>query len=413
MAYSELIKNFNGIRSYLRSFYVFGFMHRDEFTQKSSRSYDNERRRIESWFGCYISFGTDRSGRRVFMTVDSRAVTENPLFQAFRTSSFTMWDIFLHFHLLDILSEDRSLSFSQILDCLAERIAYFVNGTEPDESTVRKKLKEYAALGLVEVSGTGRDIRYRSASCRVDPESWERALAFFSEIFPVGVIGSFVRDRTGRSCSFFRFKHHYIVNAIESEIVCRLLCAARDKRLVLIEGKQGKMRCMPLKLYVGTGSGRQFMLVFIPEHRCFSFYEHRCFGFLRVDRIDSITDLGEVELPGDFLLKQERFVSHCWGVSARSELHHIEMILSTFPGEEFVAQRLNREKRCGKVEQLDECTWRFTADVYDPQEMLPWLRTFTGRVKELNCTLPLVTQLFWSDFRKTARMYGVDIHDLQ
>ena len=142
MAYSELIKNFNGIRSYLRSFYVFGFMHRDEFTQKSSRSYDNERRRIESWFGSYISFGTDRSGRRVFMTVDSRAVTENPLFQAFRTSSFTMWDIFLHFHLLDILSEDRSLSFSQILDCLAERIAYFVNGTEPDESTVRKKLKE-------------------------------------------------------------------------------------------------------------------------------------------------------------------------------------------------------------------------------------------------------------------------------
>ena len=227
MAYSELIKNFNGIRSYLRSFYVFGFMHRDEFTQKSSRSYDNERRRIESWFGSYISSGTDRSGRRVFMTVDSRAVTENPLFQAFRTSSFTMWDIFLHFHLLDILSEDRSLSFSQILDCLAERIAYFVNGTEPDESTVRKKLKEYAALGLVEVSGTGRDIRYRSASCRVDPESWERALAFFSEIFPVGVIGSFVRDRTGRSCSFFRFKHHYIVNAIESEIVCRLLCAAR------------------------------------------------------------------------------------------------------------------------------------------------------------------------------------------
>jgi hypothetical protein len=170
---------------------------------------------------------------------------------------------------------------------------------------------------------------------------------------------------------------------------------------------------MPLKLYVGTGSGRQFMLVFIPEHRRFSFYEHRCFGFLRVDRIDSITDLGEVELPGDFLLKQERFVSHCWGVSARSELHHVEMILSIPPGEEFVAQRLKREKRCGKVEQLDECTWRFTADVYDPQEMLPWLRTFTGRVKELNCTLPLVTQLFWSDFRKTARMYGVDIHDLQ
>ena len=36
MAYSELIKNFNGIRSYLRSFYVFGFMHRDEFTRRAA-----------------------------------------------------------------------------------------------------------------------------------------------------------------------------------------------------------------------------------------------------------------------------------------------------------------------------------------------------------------------------------------
>ena len=42
MAYSELIKNFSRIRVYLRSFYVYGFRHRNEFTQKSARSYDND-----------------------------------------------------------------------------------------------------------------------------------------------------------------------------------------------------------------------------------------------------------------------------------------------------------------------------------------------------------------------------------
>lgn len=47
MAYSELIKNFSGIRSYMRSFYVYGFRHRDEYDEKSARGYDNERRRIE------------------------------------------------------------------------------------------------------------------------------------------------------------------------------------------------------------------------------------------------------------------------------------------------------------------------------------------------------------------------------
>ena len=48
MAYSELIKDFGRIRAYLRSFYVYGFQHREEFTQKSARGYDNERRRVES-----------------------------------------------------------------------------------------------------------------------------------------------------------------------------------------------------------------------------------------------------------------------------------------------------------------------------------------------------------------------------
>ena len=45
MAYSELIKDFKRIRLYLRDFYVYGFKVRGEFTEKSARSYDNERRR--------------------------------------------------------------------------------------------------------------------------------------------------------------------------------------------------------------------------------------------------------------------------------------------------------------------------------------------------------------------------------
>ena len=48
MAYSELVKNFNKIRDYMREFYVYGFKSRDEFTKKSARSYDDERRRMES-----------------------------------------------------------------------------------------------------------------------------------------------------------------------------------------------------------------------------------------------------------------------------------------------------------------------------------------------------------------------------
>ena len=51
MPYSELIKNFNRIREYMREFYVYGFKSREEYTKMSARSYDDERRRMESWLG--------------------------------------------------------------------------------------------------------------------------------------------------------------------------------------------------------------------------------------------------------------------------------------------------------------------------------------------------------------------------
>ena len=35
MAYSELIKNFDRIRDYMRQFYVFGFKSRTEYDKKS------------------------------------------------------------------------------------------------------------------------------------------------------------------------------------------------------------------------------------------------------------------------------------------------------------------------------------------------------------------------------------------
>lgn len=66
MAYNELIKKFDKIREYMRRFYVYGFWHREQFSMKSARSYDNERRRVESWLREYISFRQELSGKVIF-----------------------------------------------------------------------------------------------------------------------------------------------------------------------------------------------------------------------------------------------------------------------------------------------------------------------------------------------------------
>lgn len=97
MAFNELIKSFDNIRQLMRDFYVFGFKSRADFTDKSARSYDNERRRIESWLGEYMYFRQNAGGKNCFISVDSRKIRHNPFYKALKAKSFTANDIMLHF----------------------------------------------------------------------------------------------------------------------------------------------------------------------------------------------------------------------------------------------------------------------------------------------------------------------------
>ena len=407
MAYSELIKNFSRIRTYLRSFYVFGFQHRREFGQKSARSYDNERRRVESWLGDYMSFGQDAEGRRVFLSVDSRAIPENPLYRAFRTKSFTDLDITLHFYLLDLLSDSEGLPISAVMDKLADYFSEFDSECWPDESTVRKKLKEYTELGILRTEKRGRETCYLLSKDAVDLDSWDTAIAFFSEAAPIGVIGSFLlQNRLAERFSAFRFKHHYILNALDSEVLCELLMAIGERKTVSLTVQNLRVTVLPLKLFVGTQSGRQYLFAWNLGNRRFMFYRADVISHVKTDPAEKEDE--DTQKTEELIQKGDEFCSHVWGVSAnhQKKTDRVEMILHVGDGEEFVVQRLKREKRCGTVVQLDASHWRFTADVLDALEMLPWLRTFTGRVTDLQCTNQLVTQRFWSDFSALAEMYG-------
>ena len=51
------------------------------------------------------------------------------------------------------------------------------------------------------------------------------ALQFYAEAHPLGVIGSFLLDKFPEVSSYFRFKHHFLLHAIDSEILYTLVLA--------------------------------------------------------------------------------------------------------------------------------------------------------------------------------------------
>ena len=116
--FQELIKNFDRIRDYMRQFFVYGYKSRSDYGEKSSRTYDNERRRIESWLSGYTQSAYAQKEKHVYISVDSKTIPQNPLYAAWKSKSFTDNDILLHFFLLDLLWENISEEHTSELQSL-------------------------------------------------------------------------------------------------------------------------------------------------------------------------------------------------------------------------------------------------------------------------------------------------------
>ena len=414
MAYSELIKSFDKIRGYMRQFYVFGFKRREEYDTKSLRSYDNERRRIESWMGECMSFRQNETGKQVFLSVDSRTIRHNPLYKAFKAKSFTDNDLILHCYLLSMLADGEARSAHGIIEGVAELLGRFPQLKLLDDSTIRKKLREYEEQGLLIGEKRGRELFYRLTPEVIDRSSWQEAVEFFAEADPLGVIGSYILDRSEEDRELFGFKHHYILHALDGEVLLSALEAIGDHRRIrltnvsLRSGQACEHLAYPLRIYISTQSGRQYLL-------CWH-YGLRRMQFFRMDAITKIKLEEQEPEPERFADSYDRFRKNLWGVSGGRDhnMDHVEMDVRVEDDEWFIPQRLERERRWGHVEQIDEHTWRFTADVYDTSEMLPWLRTFIGRILRLEFSNPRVRRTWQDDMRALARAYGEeDDHAVQ
>ena len=415
MAYSELIKSFEKIRSYLRDFYIFGFRSRSDYDRKSPRSYDNERRRAESWLGDSVSFRQDSGGKSVFISVDSRETAHNLFYRAFKAASFTDRDITLHFHILDLLADGKALPAGTIAEQVSERCrAVSEKDFLPDDSTVRTKLKEYVSLGILKEEKQGREILYSRSDMEWDRGKWLDAIAFASEGMPLGVTGSFLLDKYPETPEYFSFKHHYLIEALDSEILSEILECRAERRnaLITFTGRHGENAhqalVYPLKVYVSMQSGRENLLAYSFQARRPKMY--------RLDRIRSVKMMDPQ--PEQELLDAagEKFARFLWGTSGGSNrdrtVQHLEMKIHAEDSEPFIPQRLEREKRGGTVTRLDANTWLFAADVYDAHEMIPWIRTFTGRIISLSCSDREVVRRFYEDLEEMYGMYGGDGCDL-
>ena len=57
---------------------------------------------------------------------------------------------------------------------------------------------------------------------------------------------------------------------------------------------------------------------------------------------------------------------------------------------------------------MDEHTYRFSAEVYDSSELVPWIRTFICRMVDMRFSNRTLENKFTEDLEEMYRTYGIE-----
>jgi len=281
------------------------------------------------------------------------------------------------------------------------------------------------------------------------------ALDFFSRYFCFGECGVYLLDRLGQRGDYqspFRFKHDYLIHAMNDYNRKDLLDAIEQKKWCRIEYRRTagetfstELLCMPLEIRSSVVNGREFLVFYEPQHRSYT--------SLRLEFIDAIylydgekvtsaleecLGLKPADIEND-IHNAKRSLLYVWGVSTTPD-QEANAVKETTPTtvtlrikydpskEYYIYNRLYRESRLdNRLTYLDNNSDLFEdvlsdrdyyeahngiyehddllelrIQVTDPNEMIPWIRSFYSRVIEYSedsgCSLE-------EDVRKINRRY--------
>lgn len=441
--FQELVKSLAKSREYVRDFYIYGFKSREDFDNKSPRTYDNERRRMESWLASYIRSCYHKNVKTVSLSLNTNLLSVNPLCRIFEAKSFTNNDILLHFYLLDILQADCFMTADALSDAIMDRFQ-----ADIETQLVRKKANEYVAEGILQTKKQGKRVHYfRSAPLPLPDTVWQSlmdAVCFYQLDAPLGFVGYSLIKHFDTTNTAFCVKHGYFVHVLEDEILLPLLLAINEHRDVLLKVQSNKpnnhkyvtpkadkksdnnpadsiqthnkrnrsnlslqpnvqtLQVLPLRITVSTRTGRRYL--------CVRRIQQECFYHIRLDHIKEVTLMSENT---DFAFYQQKLTEclpHCFGVCFGNSSHMDEIRLTLSiqePYELYILNRLQTEGRGGTIKKIAEHTYTYTISVYEGMELMPWIKTFIGRIILFESNNEHLRTRFYQDLETMAAMYEV------
>ncbi|MEN8907531.1 MAG: WYL domain-containing protein [Clostridiales bacterium] len=411
--FNELIKNFYKIRSYLRSFTIYGYKRREDFLHKSVRTYDNEKRRIQSYFNNFINEQTSLKGKCISINFDYLNINSNPLFEGYKTKSFTKNDIMFHFIILDLLITYEKLTLNNIYEFL---LSEYLNNFEEcrifDQRTLRIKINEYIKHGLIMTKKIGKTLFYYLATNPIEnlnPVIQEKllyAISFYQNIKPLGLLGNFILEQYGKENHYHSFRNLHFSHTVDELIIYDLLNAIKFRKIVkLICLDESKKIVLPIKIVDNIEQGRRYVVVY-----------HYHMKQYRIYRIDKIIKIELLETSNEKFEQKLNIVNalleSTWGVALnfnevpnRLETWDLLLYIEELTEKELL-HKIETAHPYANLQRVGIDTFHYNLSISDANEILPWFRQFIGRIISINCTDRKALKRFVNDIKLMKSYYS-------
>ncbi len=446
----------DAFKNTLRDYYAYGFREARDYTD-SEGTITNNWNRLNSILhdGNFWTWADSPRGR-LFVTADSRVAPMNLFQLVYLYCGFkadypiryfqTVFALSPHFGYADIEAELEQFDEHPDYDGFEKRFreadhTYLTSaelsvltGISPEQAfsgnyhTLNRFLKPLADLGILQDIGFSNKNRWKLnngtigellAAVPKDPAQdllletrFLDALDFFSQYLPLGEIGLFLmqrlRDNPHAGGDDIRFRHEYMVNALNDYHLIDILDAIERKKWLVVRYSHalkkvsGEIVCLPLEIRQSDANGRSYLMFYDPQNRTL--------GTLRLEMIDGLQIFKKLSDPDGHTVPvtEAAYISsdlvHCretlrllWGVSSwsagskkgsveESPVPHrvrVEWDLKRANPKRLL-YRAKRESRNGTVRHDPEngrLIWE--GDVMDPGEMRPWIRSFYGTVRHV------------------------------
>lgn len=382
----------NKLRNLLRVIYLYGCYHKED-TDKLDiyyREYENNIRRLR-FFINYDELKDIRVGKKLYnyFSYDMFDNTENCLVDTYRLKAFSKNDINMFFLIQQLLNEHREgLSHRDILD------KYFSEcGVYADDKTLILKLKDMIEYGYLKKEGRLYKIKDDFLAEFNNDEIISifnyvefyknAALAFTPYYFLVDTLNMYLKYE--RNCPYtygdiFVFKHLSFVRTMEDDVIYKIIQAMSEKKMLNILYEDENLKVIPLNIVTEYYYGRHYLLGIYDM-------ENMKAKMFRMDKIDKIGIFGSYNIEDDVMDKFKSVIHNAWCVSivnntgVESEDNKPVEVVADFvfsDKDKYLISRFFSEKNNGSIKQISKNHYVYKISVTDPNEMIPWLRSYAG-----------------------------------